>query len=342
MLNKKLISIIALVSLVLSTNVVTPARADSITYASDRLTTSHPAANATHTITFRPQKDTPLNGYFKVDLNSAFGNVTGVVCSGVLVASGAGSKSVRCQSQGATTTAATTTITLTGVQNPAIGSYTLSIGNYTAGDLLLERVDVAVAIVSNVVVTASVPSSLAFSVLSLSQNTLINGASTTAASATTSLQFGTLQVGTSSVLGQQLEVATNATYGYKVTVEQNQDLTSNSGATIDAFNMGSAPASPIAWVNPVPVLDSKNTYGHMGFTTDDATLSSTTPSLYTGGKWMGFTGTSTQEVMYHTGAADGTTQDKGMVKVAYKINISALQEAGDYTNTLIYVATPTF
>ena len=49
-----------------------------------------------------------------------------------------------------------------------------------------------------------------------------------------------------------------------------------------------------------------------------------------------------QEVMYHGGPADGSMQDKGSVEVAYRIQITALQEAGDYTNTLTYVATPTY
>jgi hypothetical protein len=53
--------------------------------------------------------------------------------------------------------------------------------------------------------------------------------------------------------------------------------------------------------------------------------------------------TSPVEVFKHNGPADGTTQDIGKARVGYKVEISALQEAGsDYTATLTYVATPVF
>lgn len=43
------------------------------------------------------------------------------------------------------------------------------------------------------------------------------------------------------------------------------------------------------------------------------------------------------------GPADGSTAHQGRTRVGYKIQIGSLQEAGtDYTNTLTYVATPTF
>ena len=48
------------------------------------------------------------------------------------------------------------------------------------------------------------------------------------------------------------------------------------------------------------------------------------------------------EVMYHTGPSDGTTPDKGLTQVAYTAEISTLQEAGDYENTLTYICTPQY
>ena len=48
-------------------------------------------------------------------------------------------------------------------------------------------------------------------------------------------------------------------------------------------------------------------------------------------------------IFWHTGPSDGTTANIGSTTVAYTIQVGALQEAGnDYTNTLTYVATPTF
>lgn len=351
MLNKKLLSIIAMVALIFSSSLVDWVNAASIISASDRLSDSDVSVtNVTHTIAFRPLQNLALNDYFQVTLPAEFGtiaNATQVTCPGALSASvpGAPSRIAKCTSDAGTFIAATTTITITGVTNPAVaGSYTIAIASYNSGGTLKENVNVMVAIVPSVSVTANVPSTLNFVISPLSTSTAVNGATTTAAAATTSINFGSLQVGTSSIMGHSLHVTTNASYGFKVTVEQDQSLTSNTGSTIDSFQIGTPPGSPIAWTAPTGVLDSKNTYGHMGFTIDDDTLSSGNPYNVgvTGDRWMGFTGSSTQEIMYHNGPADGSTQSKGLARVAYRIQITALQEAGDYSNTLTYVATPTY
>jgi hypothetical protein len=46
--------------------------------------------------------------------------------------------------------------------------------------------------------------------------------------------------------------------------------------------------------------------------------------------------------MYNNGPADGSSANSGKVQVAYGVQISTLQAAGDYTNTLTYTATPSF
>jgi hypothetical protein len=50
-----------------------------------------------------------------------------------------------------------------------------------------------------------------------------------------------------------------------------------------------------------------------------------------------------RQVFSHDDVADGSTPDIGVTDVGYQIEISSFQEAGsDYSNTLTYVATPTF
>jgi len=46
--------------------------------------------------------------------------------------------------------------------------------------------------------------------------------------------------------------------------------------------------------------------------------------------------------MYNGGPSDGTTDHVGVTQVAYSVRITSLQEAGDYTNTLTYICTPTY
>lgn len=348
--HKKLIALMIIISVITSSGLVAPARASSITNAFDRLDDSHPNKNTKHNITFVTHQNVAVGETINVALPPEFSAMSGTAdftCPNANF-----NKSLANANRTAVCTAitvpytapATSSIVISNIVNPGVQtSYKINIATYN-GATLKESIDVMVAIISNVSVFANVPSTLTFVIVPLATSTVVNGATTTASTATTSINFGNLIASTtfSHIMGQQLQVTTNANYGFKVTVEQDQDLTSNTGSNIDAFKDGTAPVSPVAWTAPLGTLDVKNTYGHMGFTTDDATLSSTTPGLYQGNKWMGFTGSTTQEVMYHTGAADGATQDKGMVKVAYRIQISPLQEAGDYANVLTYVATPTY
>jgi hypothetical protein len=147
-------------------------------------------------------------------------------------------------------------------------------------------------------------------------------------------------------LGLQLNVTTNASNGFAVTVHEDQDLTSNKGNIIHLFSNANATSTPSPWTSPTNVINNPNTYGHVGITSDDTSstavggpfFGSSTP-LYAGS----FNPTSTLIVFGWTGPADGTTQNVGAAKVTTRIEIGPLQAAAnDYVNNQIYVATPIF
>jgi hypothetical protein len=89
-------------------------------------------------------------------------------------------------------------------------------------------------------------------------------------------------------------------------------------------------------------MDQEMTYGHLGLTTSDDTMSGGDPDLFAGSKFTGFDGVTPVAVLYHNGPSDGGTDGKGYADVAYEVQISAMQEAGDYSNTLTYICTPQF
>lgn len=223
------------------------------------------------------------------------------------------------------------------ITNTTVGSYVISIGGTMADSASLR-----IALVDSVSVTASVDTSLTFTVAGKTSGT-VNGEGTSCggAATATALPFDTLAPSTAEVLCQTLSVTTNAGSGFTVTVGQNQNLLSATGADIDTFKDGASTYTPTAWTAPIGTLDSEQTYGHFGMTSEDATLA--------GGDEYGTAlysaiGTSTpRAVFYHTGPADGSTAHKGQTNIAYKVEITALQEAAnDYTNRLTYIATPTF
>ena len=220
------------------------------------------------------------------------------------------------------------------VTNPGVGSYEFVV---TAGAADTGRT--RVAILNNVLVTASVDTSFIFTVAGLATTTAVNGTSTTGSSSAIAIPFGTLTAGVMKTLGQQLTVTTNARNGFVVTVQQNQNLLSSTGADIDGFIDGVYTNTPTAWVAPTNSILSENTWGHWGLTSEDADLNANE----FGSALFVAASTTARQVFSHTGPADGTTADKGATKVGYQIQISPLQEAGnDYSTVLTYIATPTF
>jgi hypothetical protein len=227
------------------------------------------------------------------------------------------------------------------IQNPStVQSYKITIGG-TFGDAGTTMT----AIVNQVTVTASVDTTLTFTVAGVSNaGNRINNEAVSTTSTATAIGFGTLASGTPVVAAQDLTVATNAQNGFIVTVHEDQNLLSANGADIDLFADGSAVATPTGWATPTAVLGNELTYGHIGITSDDTDLNAN--EFFSGSviKWAGnFGPTTTRTIFSNTGPADGVTQNVGKARVGYKILVSNLQEAAtDYTNHLIYVCTPTF
>lgn len=202
---------------------------------------------------------------------------------------------------------------------------------------------VRVAIIDQVTVTASVDTSLTFTVAGVNPGLTVNGSATTTSATTTStaLPFGTLPIGPSRMLAHDIAVVTNASAGYTVTVVQTGPLQSTTGATIDGFINGSDTNTPTAWQGPSGLIADPDTYGHWALTSDDATITART-SQFGSDQWVA-PSTTPIAIMGHTGPSDGTTSGSGAARIGYQAAISALQEAGDdYTTTLRYVVTPVF
>ncbi len=202
---------------------------------------------------------------------------------------------------------------------------------------------VRVAIIDQVTVTASVDTSLTFTVSGVNPGLTVNGSATTTSATTTStaLPFGTLPIGPSRMLAHDIAVVTNASAGYTVTVAQTGPLQSTTGATIDGFINGSDTNTPTAWQGPSGLIADPDTYGHWALTSDDATITART-AQFGSDQWVA-PSTTPIAIMGHTGPSDGTTSGSGAARIGYQAAISALQEAGDdYTTTLRYVVTPVF
>ena len=205
-----------------------------------------------------------------------------------------------------------------------------------------------VAIIDDVTVSASVGTSLTFTVAGIASGTgsVVNGeadsgGTTDIATTATAIPWGTLTAGTTKLAAQTLSVATNASNGYAVTMVMDQRLTSSAGDTINFFDDGTPATDPADWSAPATTLGSVDTYGHMGFTSDDANIAAA--DLFNAGEWAGDALAGDHIVLHHSGPSDGSTQSSGLSHVGFRVQTSALQEAGsDYTAQLTYIATPIF
>jgi len=338
--------------------------AASLTSVSDTLSDSRPGLPAAHTIVFTNPSSTTAGQTitYTFDPNtSAFGSVTStsianVTSTGMTIVGtcgvATGTVSMATTSYNMLTftacgTIASGTVTLKllspGIINPtSTGSYIVRIGGTQPSSA-----DTRIAIVNGVNVTAAVATTFTFTVSPLATSTTLgNNATTTGNDTSSTLPFGTIAPNTHNELGQQLNVTTNASNGFAVTIHEDQDLTSNKGNIIHLFSNANATATPSPWTSPTNIINNPLTYGHFGITSDD------TSSTAVGGPFFGsstalyagsFNPTSTLTVFGWTGPADGTTQNVGAAKVAMRIEISPLQAAAnDYVNNLIYVATPIF
>ena len=344
------------------------AHAASFTNVSDTLSDSDLSVVSAHTFRFRTQtvlNDTGASDKLTISFIPSSGDnftvgslgVSGITASGISVVSsctaGASeftlattSTSIALTICAGDTVAANTNIVLSTATStitnpPTARSYVERIQTLDQGTTVLDSSDTRVAILNDVVVTASVDTIFTFTVAGLVTSTTYNGITTTGSSTATALAFNTLVPGASSTLAQTLSVATNARNGFAVTVQEDQNLTSSTGADIDLFKDGATTSVPTVWTAPTNVLDQEATYGHFGISSDDTDEGA---GEFVGAKFAGnFSAASPRQIFTHSGPADGTTQDKGLAHVFYTIQIGTLQEAGtDYTNHLTYVATPTF
>ena len=307
------------------------------------------ATGVTHTIVFQAGADLTVGTVITVAFNANFTgiNSTNLSCPSDAAEGGSG-QDITCTV--AATLASTTahTITLTDTVNPSsAGPYDVTISHDETG--AEESTKLIVYIIDDVTVTAHVESNLTFQIAPVASTTVINGDAMTKDSSTTTIEFGDLEALTAVRIGQEVRVTTNASGGFTVTVQQDGEMETAAGANINSFrespdNTGST--TPEAWAEPTPILGLDHTYGHVGLTSSDGTLNwgggDPFDVVGAGQRYAGLNGTAPMEVLYHDGPADGTTAGAGMARVGYQIEISALQEAGDYSNVLTYICTPTF
>ena len=220
----------------------------------------------------------------------------------------------------------------TNITNPSATSTAFAwVNTYTNTDCSTGATDsgvAAFAIISGISVTATVAESLTFSIAGVaSAQSVKTGVTTNFATTATTLPFGTLSSSTNQIGAHDLTVTTNATGGYTTTTKYTGALTSSAADTItDHTGTNDSPTSfPAAGTEA------------WGYTTNDASLGTgTTGRFGDTNVWAGFS-TTAYEVAYSSGPVSSET-----TRMGYQAGISGTTEAGDYSTTVVYVATPVY
>ena len=346
------------------------AEAANVTSFSDLLTDSNPGSVSNHTISFAMPNGMLIGETFVITFPAGF--TLGAVSTGDLdlVIAGAGEQtlatttaaagtwgvvmgaqtiSFETPTDGGVASSATATIEIgtnatageTGqnqISNPTAGSHEI-----TVTGTMVDSGRTRVAIIDNVLVTAEVTTTFDFVINGRASTTIVNGSPTSTATDTTAtaLPFGVLSSDVSKTLGQHLQVTSNAINGFVVTIEQDNNLQSSTGADIDGFIDGAYTDTPTGWVDPTEGIANENTWGHWGLTTEDTDLEGAGTD-FAADQWVAAS-TTPRAIFAHDGPSDGATSGVGSTTVGFQAQISPLQEAGDdYSTILTYIATPTF
>ena len=180
----------------------------------------------------------------------------------------------------------------------------------------------------SVIVTAG---SLSLQVSGIAQDTLIEETITTDFTTTaTSVPFGTLSYGVEKEGAQRFTITTNAECGYQLLTWQRQNLANSTGADIDPITASND--NPAGWPDdPYP--------GGFGYHTSDDTLSNIGlgPSRFSAPNTYAYFETNMREISYSSIPVENETTD-----LVYKIEVTNMQEAGDYETEIVYILVPTF
>lgn len=193
----------------------------------------------------------------------------------------------------------------------------------------LDEGSTKVAILAHVVAEVTVDETLTFTVEGMLDSACQAETGDIETSAT-SIPFGAVNANTFVGGCQSLEISTNATNGYVVTVQQDGPLTSVTSDTIDAGDCDGtcSISAAAAWASA--------TNNGFGYTVYDLVNSDGVGT--TGYRVLGTIGEDVPaNVMTSAGVVDGSS-----VEVFFRISVAGDQPAGTYANEIVYVATPTY
>jgi len=170
---------------------------------------------------------------------------------------------------------------------------------------------------------------LTFTVGGLDAGTAIGSIVTDATTTQSAVSFHSIPFDVEHEAAHRLTIDTNATEGYQVFMYVDQSLTNTYGSIIPEVT--GTNASPLSWIGGCATP----TFGCFGYHSTDSSLLGGDVRFGADDSYAAFS-TAPQEVMYSS-IPSNESHD-----IVYKIQVGEQQPAGDYQNTITYIAVPVF
>lgn len=258
---------------------------------------------------------------------------------------------------------------INGVINPApntshtagtADTHRIIVRHMNSTNSAVDTSSVSVGVIEAVQVSAEVPPQISFTIGSVAASQSVCNITTGVTSTATTVPFGELVIGTPKLAAQVLGVSTNAANGYVVTVAQSDqmglagadcsgDPPSSTSCIPDSLGDSPSQMSSTSVEDWNGVAAGNTTYG-LAYTMATASGTPSTRFDYgtntgncagTGDCYRQFADLDESQAPVEIFSYPSVTNTQ-TVNVCYKINVSAVQPAGTYSNYLTYRATASF
>ena len=220
-------------------------------------------------------------------------------------------------------------------------------------DYLVSDRDVLIsAMTQDVLITAKVTPQLTFLLNGVAEDTTACNATTTVASAPMQVDFGSPMMSTFAQAAHQLEILSSATSGYAITVTQSGNMIRN--GTSDCSNDGLIDTATInrncipnfGWQDNLSATSSavwSNTaQTGLGYTVAKVTGNGSVNNIFNNQQYTRFATISLQNPPTIASSTVATGAENDQYDVCYRFSLDAQNNAGVYTNNLVYTITATY
>ncbi|MCS7093156.1 MAG: hypothetical protein NZL96_01850 [Patescibacteria group bacterium] len=238
---------------------------------------------------------------------------------------------------------------LTGHTQGVADIYTINVQTRDGSDNIIDQADIKVAVIEGVLVSATVEETLTLTVAGVNTNTTACGQTTDVTTTATSVPWGLItNFGAFQEAAQTVTVSTNASSGYTVTVEENDQMGRN-GITCTGANAGEANQciqDTTCNTNCTTTSDEWTNTSKYGLGFSLANISGTNASFVFNESGRTFStkqfpdqeANEPKEIIMSANGPVASAQ----VYVCYRLNVSATQPAGYYFNVIKYTASAKF